>query len=385
MHLPLYKYNVRFVTINHSPMNNLIRFILCFLLLCNTGKVFAQLRYDAVRYNEDDARIDTANTDGGRVNDCAEYYYHPGDSNAVVFKSATETTYESADSNMTDKKVSGKIVNFYNKIGLLLFKETIDEKGVVSDSTRNVYDVHNHQIREMEYERNDKEKMKKTMDESWLLDAKGNALKHISMNIDADDNSVDKTTEYNTYDTAGNVIKNITYEDEGTGAEDRDTTVTFSKYDAHRRLIYSESKNEGILTRNYTTYNEQGMEVFSASASTNDSNATITSYDNDYRIKEQNKNDNGKLSETLSTKFDNDSNRIETKEKLSTSSASSCANNTVTVTVYGHNSYLVLSEVISRQKDGKPFVTKTNDKYTIIKGKLYDVTLPMVSEPCAHL
>src|SRR6185437_15148942 len=302
--------------------------------------------------------------------------------NTVPFKSVIVTTYTSEDSNMTvNKKIESKLINYFNKKGLVLFKETIDENGKVSDSTRNIYDAKGNNIRELDYERSEKGKMKKTTDETLVYDAKGNILKDITVDIDPDDNTVNKTMEYNKYDTAGNVIESIKYnEDDDEGDKARDTTITTSKYDSKKRLIYSNTQNGNYSSKEYHTYNSVGMEIFNAYKSFGDSTNTIITYDFDGSIKEQNKYKNGKLCHSFSTKLDKDSNSIDTEEEISTDAGSACGDNTVTVTVHDHKTYMVLSQVTSRQKDGKPFTTTNLHRDTFNKNGLVTIDSSFITE-----
>lgn len=317
---------------------------------------------------------------GGVNNDCLTYYYSstPADTNKSVFKQVTVSQYFSYDSNMSKKRIISKSIFMFNKKGQQLYSIGIDSSGKVTDSSRSRFDKNFRQVYSAQYNREgDTGVMRATSEEKWVYDKKGNILTDSSYTLEGEEDDegdgggASVSIDHHKFDTAGNEIesKHISFSDAGTS----DSSMTWSTFDKNNNMTFSLTMTSSDTSKQYYRYNDKLMNVFTAEVSRGDSSYTITKYDTGGNVTERNRYEDGKLSTSYTCVIDpKDKKMTETEEELSTADAMSCPNNTVTVTVTD-SSRNVLSEVVTREKDGTPFVTTTLHRYTFDHGRmLYD-------------
>jgi len=352
------------------------------------------------------------------VNECSAYFYGGTDSTNTKFKTVTITTYR-CDSNMnTGPLMSVDVIN-YNEKGQTVLDITKTHKGKTAEKIVSKYDKNFRVMQTLKYDtnshgrlylsdiekawytpkglteksysrdRNDLEDLEVDVEkETWKYDSKDRVVYNCDKSNEISGfifGNRDVSREYTKFDSAGNVLEDITYERPGwfdrLDGETADTTINHTIYNKNNMPVYSEYKpNYGSLSRTWYKYNEKGQEIFNASSSNyGDSVSNVSEYDKDGKLATRNKYRNGKLEDAYSVRFDKDKNMIENEEEISTATETSCANNVVTTTVTDSNGN-ELSKVETKIENAKPFTTTTTHKYTFHKNYILTDTCTMVEE-----
>src|ERR1700739_582235 len=322
-----------------------------------------------------------SHSEWGATNACIDYYYEDIPSAEYLklpkFKWVTETFYSSDDSTMHNKKYQGRNTTYFNALGQIILFIKADSAGV-TDSTRTVFDKNNNTLRQTEYQRNDSScVIRKVSDERWSYNSKGNPLKDSlwgymrTRGMDEfgegrfakGGDQIHITRTWFKYDADGNVIENIS-------VTDADTNSQFMKYDAKKRKIFQLMHNpDGGDERQYITYDDKGNPIITIHATKEDSSVEKQTYDEKGRSVMWTKSEGGKIVESSSNEFRKNGSWTETREETPIAETFSCPDNSKTITVYDSNSN-ILSEQITRLKNGKPIVNTTTHKLLYNKGFL---------------
>ncbi|HWY99003.1 MAG TPA: hypothetical protein VNY36_07960 [Bacteroidia bacterium] len=312
----------------------------------------------------------------GIVNSCLDYYNSP-DKNALKFKSVTINHYSSSDTVFKDKFISTREMVSFNKMGQITFDVDYDryynwgDSVGVKDSTRFIYDAAYNKIREIHYlKEEDSDKVYKISDEFWTYNKKAYPIKDsvykISPNYRREVTTEELkhpsiTTYYYKFDTAGNELEKIE-------VDGNDSIPEEWKYDTkNREIYYSRYNGDYRYDKKYLVYDAAGNEISETTTEPYDTIALTWTYDNKERIINYRKTEHGKVIEASSTGYDNDGGRTETLDETPMGDGFSCPNDSRTVTVYNKNS-VILSEVVTKEKNGKNFIHTTRHKY-LFKGE----------------
>jgi len=353
------------------------------------------------------------------ANECSQYFFGGTDSTNTKFKSVTIVTYR-CDSNMNTGPLESSDITTYNEKGESLLELVTNAKGKLGSKIISTYDKNFRLLKTLKYDTNERGRLYKSDIEKVWYTPKGLTLKTYSkdrsdlgdLEVDVEkeqwkydskdrvlydyDNSNEISgfiignrtisREYMKYDTAGNMLEDITYERPGfldrLDGDVNDTTINRTVYNKNNMPVYEEYKPDyGSLSRTWYKYNDKGQEIFTATSSNGygDSVYTTSEYDKDGKLATRNKYRNGKLEDAYTVRFDKDKNMIENEEEISTATETSCANNVVTTTVTDSNGN-ELSKVETKIENARPFVTTTTHKYTFHKNYILTDTCTMVEE-----
>jgi len=294
-------------------------------------------------------------------NDCLSYFYlyTARDTNHYKFSEVIKRTYHSSDSLIKEKYLVYKSVITFNKNGneLSLLEKT--DLGHTTDSITKKYDANFNMVRDVRWEAGDTSRLEKEQEEMWTYDKDNNELTDTSYEFFVYDASARiKIFKYE-YDNKDNETKSWERDEEG---GDIDTTVYWFGYNNDKKVTFRKELRNKIVSKEYYTYNSKGEEVFYAETEGKDSIWTVTKYDNMGNETEWNRYKNGKLVRAYTMRFGENKTKIETTEEVSTADPFSCPNNSIKVTV-SDSTGRHLSEVTTREYDGKPIVTTIIDKY----------------------
>jgi len=301
-------------------------------------------------------------------NDCLSSFYldTPNDTAHSKFRMVKEAVYRSDDSLMHNSKVTETTLKLFNKAGQKQLAVTTGPNGKPTDSTVYEYNNANDEVREEDWESDDSDVLIRSTYEIWVYDSAENEIKD-SEYIQYDLNDAYFRESLSKYDTSGNEIESREFKERN---GEMDTDIYWRRYNENNREVYVKEKSMGNYSQTYYAYNAKGQKVFSADTygeflhgKNIDSSWSTFAYNNKGVLSEENDYKKGKLCSTYTLRYGAHKEEIETSEDISTADPYSCSNNVVKVKVTDSTGK-ELSEVITREKDGKPIVTTIIHKYT---------------------
>ncbi|HSY76230.1 MAG TPA: hypothetical protein VK890_05200 [Bacteroidia bacterium] len=302
-------------------------------------------------------------------NDCLNYYYGY-DTNRAKFKAVTETEYMCDDSTLANRKMETKERTTFNKIGQKLGYIKIDTIGTM-DSDIYVYDAHYYKTRETNYKRDNLNHMVKVKDEIWVNNARGFSLKDSSWSYGSRYGSqypvvgaktkIQINASYSIYDTANNELQNTTI-------DDGDTTIVYNKYGKFGK-IYSETHEQAGVSKEEIGYDAQGNVISRISKNVLDTTANYYAYNDKGWLLSSSESSGKNVVEVTHMNYDKPDTYTKIYDETPVSDGISCPNNSRTVSVYDTADNL-LSEIVTSEKSGKPFVTTTIHTYVRKNGHI---------------
>ncbi len=316
-------------------------------------------RYSSNRYN----RYSRYNyTHAGWIqNDCLNFYYGY-DTNDVKFKSVTVTEFIADDSTLVNKKMENKERTSFNKKGQKVLYVQTDTIGVM-DSDIYEYDARYYRTREINYKRDNLNHLTKVKDEIWTYDKHGFENKDSNWVLGAryggETPIAGKTKpeifyDYDKNDSAGNVLEDISISHD-------DTTVTYNRYNKYGR-IYSETRNGGEVTKEYEAYDTAGNEISRIEQNSSDTMSYYYSFNEKGWLLSSSEANGKNITEVTAIRYEKNKGYTKTVDETPIGDGISCPNNSRSISVYDTADNL-LNEVVTSEKSGKPFVTRTNHIY----------------------
>jgi hypothetical protein len=341
--------------------NKKIYIWLCLCLLLPAIEVVAQAD-DEVYIKENRRMEGNKLVPPAKINDCLAFYSDRDDTTRPKFRSVTKTQYAYKDTSFRGKRFESKEILTFNKMGQNLFYLKTDSLGI-DDSMRSVYDDRYNKISDMNYNRNDSGRMVNNTRNTWEFDGKGRLIKYHNISNLGQYNSSDDMQEMKYY-SWGAELKDISI-------SGKDTTIELTRYDTAGRESYDEKNNIGDYTsREYWKYDSKDHVLLDKRAWKFDSSLTEYTYDEKGRLLGSREIHKGIPLDVITWHYNNDSSSTEVEEKTPENTGMSCPDDSRIVTMYD-KAGRVLSEVMTKLQDGKPFTRSTIHKLSFdAKGNL---------------
>ncbi|HWY99027.1 MAG TPA: hypothetical protein VNY36_08080 [Bacteroidia bacterium] len=320
------------------------------------------------------------NYHGSRIqNDCLNYYYGY-DTLSPKFKAVTETEFMVDDSTMSNKKMMTKEKTTFNKLGQKLVYVKIDTTGLL-DSDIYAYDANFYKARQTKYRRDNLNHMVKVEDEIWVNNAHGFALKDSSWTcgprygnqypVAGAKVKIEISASHSKYDSANNELENISVDGE-------DTTIIYNKYNKYG-VIYSETHERAGVSKEYTAYDTLYNVISRINQGAEDTTSEYSAYNDKSWLLSSSKSIGKNILEVTHITYEKDGRFTKIFDETPISDGLSCPNNSRTVSVYDTGNNL-LSEIVTSEKSGKPFVTTTIHTYVRKNGHIVTDTTSNTEE-----